>query len=627
MRPVVVVVLLVACGEAGAPTTAPAAGTSPATVTNASTAAALSVVRHPELARYAIAVGLGGCVRTDAAKVACWVPDMGIEYAGSRTPREVPGLFDIVGVASFTTVNCAWDAKGAAWCWSDEDAKPTQLGVANVVEIAGGHKVVCARYRDHTVTCWNGEKPLDARSTFVIPITDAVELASDDNEWMCARHASGAVSCWHETDANSLVRMPGVTHATSLAATDLWWENNSTALVAVLQDKQLFGWVPEHQRSWRMPAIDDDTTRVVMGSGRACVMGARVACWEVNQTVAPHVVPDLDHVLAVAVGLPLCAVRGDGTLACWGPYGHLGDGEPQALAQPAAVSDLDDAVQLAAGSATTCARRATGRVAWWGASLVGGDAAATPADAGISDAIDLVVGDMLACVRRANKETACWGARDEDTIWSSPRAIAAMANADRLVVLNGTPCAIRGGHTHCVATPDSDGHKLRRDPQALWIGGRDGCARYASGVECWSKPVAPVRRADIDDRAIQKWADVVDLAFDPWRPITWVLRKDGTVRSGDDGDPVASDARAMVLVGSLDSQVCVLHATGTVSCHDRDKGSDIAGITDGVELVTTGSVLCVRRSNHHVACWGGRDGIGNGGSSHRETPGLVRVRL
>src|SRR5690349_12302975 len=114
MRRGVVIILLAACQYDGS---APAVALVQPTK---------SLTHEPALARYAIATSRGSCARTDSAEVACWG---GGRWAGALmgalTPRRVDGLVDIAGVAMFTTVSCAWDERGAVWCWEEGDARPT----------------------------------------------------------------------------------------------------------------------------------------------------------------------------------------------------------------------------------------------------------------------------------------------------------------------------------------------------------------------------------------------------------------------------------------------------------------------------------------------------------------------
>ncbi|MDQ3035456.1 MAG: hypothetical protein M3Y87_23830, partial [Myxococcota bacterium] len=145
-----------------------------------------------------------------------------------------------------------------------------------------------------------------------------------------------------------------------------------------------------------------------LGVWHACALldDGRVRCWgegvggalgrgdrEIGR--APELVAALDHVSALhgvsglddvtqlAVGAEhTCALREDGTIACWGANGsgQLGDGvgdHPGAICEahrtvfdcsdvPVGVVEVDDAVAIAAGASHTCAIRAGGEVACWG---------------------------------------------------------------------------------------------------------------------------------------------------------------------------------------------------------------------------------------------------------------------
>jgi alpha-tubulin suppressor-like RCC1 family protein len=70
----------------------------------------------------------------------------------------------------------------------------------------------------------------------------------------------------------------------------------------------------------------------------------------------------------------VCALRTDGTVACWGEngLGQLGVGaEPPVSITPITVPGLASIVELAAGGSATCARRSDGEVLCWGGNLPG----------------------------------------------------------------------------------------------------------------------------------------------------------------------------------------------------------------------------------------------------------------
>jgi alpha-tubulin suppressor-like RCC1 family protein len=76
--------------------------------------------------------------------------------------------------------------------------------------------------------------------------------------------------------------------------------------------------------------------------------------------------------MAVAIatgGGHSCALRVDGTAACWGDnlVGQLGDGTTITRLTPVNVQGITGLTALAAGQDHTCALRADGSMACWGA--------------------------------------------------------------------------------------------------------------------------------------------------------------------------------------------------------------------------------------------------------------------
>jgi hypothetical protein len=67
-------------------------------------------------------------------------------------------------------------------------------------------------------------------------------------------------------------------------------------------------------------------------------------------------------------------------VVCWGENdaGSLGDGTTEDRLAPVAVPGIDDAVEIAAATDSTCARRRAGRVTCWGP--LAGEGARGPTD-------------------------------------------------------------------------------------------------------------------------------------------------------------------------------------------------------------------------------------------------------
>jgi Regulator of Chromosome Condensation (RCC1) repeat protein len=125
------------------------------------------------------------------------------------------------------------------------------------------------------------------------------------------------------------------------------------------------------------------------------------------------------NVIAVAAGPShTCAVRADGTAACWGSNsnGQLGDGTTIDRSTAASVTGLTNVVALAVGEFHTCALRSDGSVRCWGANFAGqlGDSTTTErhtpvAVSNLTTAVAIAVGQRHSCALKVNGAPSCWG--------------------------------------------------------------------------------------------------------------------------------------------------------------------------------------------------------------------------
>ncbi len=113
---------------------------------------------------------------------------------------------------------------------------------------------------------------------------------------------------------------------------------------------------------------------------------------------------------AIAAGqYHTCALRGTGTISCWGHggSGQLGNGTTTLSPIPVTVAGITDAIAIAAGQYHTCALRGTGTISCWGANDYGqlGNGTSTQSPipvtvAGITDAIAISTGGGHTCAVR-----------------------------------------------------------------------------------------------------------------------------------------------------------------------------------------------------------------------------------
>ncbi len=123
-----------------------------------------------------------------------------------------------------------------------------------------------------------------------------------------------------------------------------------------------------------------------------------------------------------AGGYHTCARKTDGTLWCWGrnATGQLGNGTTLDSLSPVQVASLGSTVvEVAAGNAFTCARKADGTMWCWGSNFYGqignGTNVDTPSPIQVAALgggvvqIALGVTDDTACARKADGTAWCWG--------------------------------------------------------------------------------------------------------------------------------------------------------------------------------------------------------------------------
>src|SRR5258705_9556224 len=174
-----------------------------------------------------------------------------------------------------------------------------------------------------------------------------------------------------------------------------------------------------------------------MGRGlRAIIVGLTVAAavvlsvWPAESTPGETGGRALGSRIAAGIaGNHVCAVKEDGTVRCWGSNssGQLGNntgGSGQFSAAPVTVSDLTDAVAVAAGAAHSCALRATGSVVCWGSNDRGrlGDGTTTtprltpvpvvnPNGSTLLGVVAIAAGSDHTCAVRVDGTARCWGAK------------------------------------------------------------------------------------------------------------------------------------------------------------------------------------------------------------------------
>lgn len=163
--------------------------------------------------------------------------------------------------------------------------------------------------------------------------------------------------------------------------------------------------------------------------------------------------PGLTDAMELAVGNKhACALRTNGTVACWGKddVGQLGDGAGRSSDGALSVKGLTDVVEIDARGDSTCALRNDGTVWCWG--RAGAEAAVHEVPERVpemTDAAEIAVGEAHLCVRRTGGTVVCIGANTHGELGTGPgtdrgrRTIDGLDDAVKLTATRWGACAIR----------------------------------------------------------------------------------------------------------------------------------------------------------------------------------------
>jgi hypothetical protein len=261
---------------------------------------------------------------------------------GPSTLELVQGLTDATSISVDSPRGCAVRRTGHIVCWSlpgsgdssgSWKAEPV-TGIADAVDVAVGEDQACALTGAGRVMCWNPWLP-DAVAVEVTGIHDAVML-SVGRSHACVVRKAGEVACWGSNGFGELgqgellgysevpVAVSGVTGATVVAA-------GSFHTCAVAQGGKVLCWgsaeagylgdgtMPGRSYSPVEASHPADAPQVINGRTLVCSVNGsgRVLCWG-SGIPLPEEVVGLGEVTNVSADhSQACALRANGTIACW----------------------------------------------------------------------------------------------------------------------------------------------------------------------------------------------------------------------------------------------------------------------------------------------------------------------
>ncbi|MBX3231283.1 MAG: hypothetical protein KIT84_10100 [Labilithrix sp.] len=274
----------------------------------------------------------------------------------------------------------------------------------------------------------------------------------------CARKTDGTVKCWGDDSQGQTGTLGAAADATtSVVATPAAVTSITDAraiaagrvhtCVAHVSGKlscwgyNLDGQLGNGKSGDRSPAPVEvaggitNAFAVAAGGNFSCALrgAGSVVCWggngsgqlgsgDTSPSLTPRAVAGLSGIERISAGQAhVCVVRGeDGKVLCWGEGGNgqLGNGKTQGSFEPVEVASLPKAVAVSAGERSTCALTETGSVLCWGANEVGqlgsGAANTNPNPSPISvadlrDAVAIASGRNHTCAVRTGGQVVCWG--------------------------------------------------------------------------------------------------------------------------------------------------------------------------------------------------------------------------
>ena len=370
----------------------------------------------------------------------------------------------------------------------------------------------------------------------------------------------------------------------------------------------------------------------------ALLVDATVRCWgangvgqlgngSFNPSLQPFTVSGITNAVSISGGSNhTCVRRSDGSIACWGSneFGQIGDGSiANNRSTPVPVQGISNARMVAVGSTHTCAVRVDGTAACWGGNGVGqlgigvsGDNRPLPNTVpGLAGVWLVATGHRFSCALLGIAEIRCWGLNDSAQLGNasgqnSPTPITVETLGSRGVALgNGHACRLVGGSAQCW------GQNAVGQLGRGFAGAPLPAPGSVSGVSQMVELVAGLDRTCALDAGdlVLCWGE------NSARQLANGSTADVLVPTAVGGTGGAVSARG-VAAGFL--QTCAWRADGTIACwgFPRTLGNGstsgslepvaVSAALDGNPSNNTLSVVagdehtCAQRASGSILCWG-----------------------
>jgi alpha-tubulin suppressor-like RCC1 family protein len=499
-----------------------------------STGTAASKTKNVYVAANPVVAGEAfGCGLKNDGTVACWgLNDMGrtgqsftVPSSVTANPTVVAGLTDVGVLTAGNSHACAIKVGGAVFCWGNN--VEGQLGNGT----GGGHVPRAAGSFSFTPVAVTG-------------LTDAIAISAGAAHTCAIRRTGLTVVCWGSDSEGQLgrgrsggtqivnvttpVAVTGLTNVISLAT-------GGDHSCAVVQGGQTFCWGANGfgqlgdnsliRKTAPQALTLANASSIVAGQSHTCaIVGATqtIQCWGDNRygqlgnssagagsSVPVTVTGSLatqNRALASSMAYS-CALRNDGTVACWGDDRATFGTAATIVVEPTAIAGVTNANAVAAGTGHGCALQTWGDVLCWGsngnarlgrgaaANTFGNAAATTSAEAVFWHDVVAAVTSPLATTGRgacAIKEVGgvqCWDYFGyDDGNGSRISNVSEYANSSDVISIKLSPGGLCGVFDDGRVACGDFANKITGISGAVDVAGHEGggCAVLASGkVKCW----------------------------------------------------------------------------------------------------------------------------------------------
>lgn len=337
----------------------------------------------------AVAVGDSVCGLKTNGELSCWGAnfngELGVDpllLAASATPVDGPTLPGITSVSGGDGHFCALLEDASVSCWGDNtlgqlgDPLVTELWSSTPIQVAdlsgvtaidSSYNFGCALLDGGTVSCWGDnsagqlgldpvEVPFSAAATSVPDVTDAIEIVAGPYH-VCARRSDASVMCWggnyfsqfgpNTVDPALPMIVPAFEGAKAIGA-----ETGVTCLINSDDTVSCTQWAPTATDAGveNDPILVEGLSNVASISPRCALRNdGSIACWAEDWVEPPAdggalpltEFPELGPASQLSGRGTKCAVlSGDSSIVCWGSNwnGNLGTGATRWRSNPEPVA-------------------------------------------------------------------------------------------------------------------------------------------------------------------------------------------------------------------------------------------------------------------------------------------------